>query len=158
MDKERIHHSDQCLIDFETLVHSPKQKLMKHSQLHMDIFWDSFSTSAICIYILLTRIHPNLKGMVYCSAIALGGVEEWDFVWRMFQNTYLASEASRLRSAMACTKTPWLLNRYLAYTLDPTKIRKQDATSTIQYIAHNVVGMPLAWNFVRSKWSYIFQQ
>ncbi|MED6292745.1 hypothetical protein CHARACLAT_003605 [Characodon lateralis] len=103
-------------------------------------------------------IHPNLKGTVYCSAITLGGVEEWDFVWRMFQNTSLASEASRLRSAMACTKTPWLLNRYLAYTLDPTKIRKQDATSTIQYIAHNVVGMPLAWNFVRSKWSYIFQQ
>ncbi|KAM4744490.1 aminopeptidase N-like [Anableps anableps] len=103
-------------------------------------------------------IHPNLKGTVYCSAVAFGSVEEWDFAWRMFQNTSLASEASRLRAAMACTKTPWLLNRYLEYTLDPTKIRKQDATSTIQFIARNVVGMPLAWNFVRAKWSYIFQQ
>lgn len=52
----------------------------------------------------------------------------------------------------------FLWARYLEYTLDPTKIRKQDATSTIQYIARNVVGMPLAWNFVRAKWSYIFQQ
>lgn len=103
-------------------------------------------------------IHPNLKGTVYCHAIAFGDVEEWDFAWRMFQNASLASEASRLRSAMACTKQPWLLNRYLEYTLDPNKIRKQDATSTIQVIAHNVVGMPLAWNFVRAKWSYIFQQ
>ncbi|KAM4593082.1 aminopeptidase N-like isoform 1-T3 [Odontesthes bonariensis] len=103
-------------------------------------------------------IHPNLKGTVYCYAIAFGGVEEWDFAWRMFKNATLASEASRLRSAMACTKTPWLLNRYLEYTLDPAKIRKQDATSTIQNIAGNVVGMPLAWNFVRAKWSYIFQQ
>uniref|UniRef100_A0A671Y3W1 Aminopeptidase n=1 Tax=Sparus aurata TaxID=8175 RepID=A0A671Y3W1_SPAAU len=102
-------------------------------------------------------IHPNLKSTVYCAAIAFGGVEEWDFAWRMFKNATLASEASRLRSAMACTKVPWLLNRYLDYTLDPTKIRKQDATSTIQYIARNVVGMPLAWNFVRAKWSYIFQ-
>ncbi|XP_028257939.1 aminopeptidase N-like [Parambassis ranga] len=103
-------------------------------------------------------IHPNLKSTVYCHAIALGGVEEWDFAWSMFKNATLASEASRLRSAMACTKAPWLLNRYLEYTLDPAKIRKQDATSTIQYIARNVVGMPLAWNFVREKWSYIFNQ
>uniref|UniRef100_A0A7N9ATG0 Aminopeptidase n=1 Tax=Mastacembelus armatus TaxID=205130 RepID=A0A7N9ATG0_9TELE len=103
-------------------------------------------------------ILANLKSTVYCSAIAFGGVEEWDFAWTMFQNATLASEASRLRSAMACTKVPWLLNRYLEYTLDPTKIRKQDATSTVQYIARNVVGMPLAWNFVRARWSYIFQQ
>ncbi|XP_028292454.1 aminopeptidase N-like [Gouania willdenowi] len=102
-------------------------------------------------------IHPNLKSTVYCTAIAFGGAEEWNFAWRMFKNSTLASEASRLRSAMACTKLPWLLNRYLEYTLDPTKIRKQDATSTIQYIARNVVGMPLAWNFVRSRWSFIFQ-
>ncbi|KAF3832215.1 hypothetical protein F7725_025880 [Dissostichus mawsoni] len=76
----------------------------------------------------LNPIHPNLKNTVYCHAIARGGVEEWDFAWKM----------------------------YLEYTLDPTKIRKQDATSTIRSIAGNVVGMPLAWNFVRARWSYIF--
>ncbi|KAM8895416.1 aminopeptidase N-like isoform 1-T3 [Spinachia spinachia] len=103
-------------------------------------------------------IHPNLKSTVYCTAIALGGVEEWDFAWRMFKNATLASEASRLRAALACTKAPWLLNRYLDYTLDPTKIRKQDATSTIQYIAQNTVGVPLTWNFVRARWNYLFEQ
>ncbi|XP_068175753.1 aminopeptidase N-like isoform X2 [Antennarius striatus] len=56
-------------------------------------------------------IHPNLKSTVYCSAIAFGGVEEWDFAWMMFKNATLASEASRLRAAMSCTKIPWLLNR-----------------------------------------------
>lgn len=59
------------------------------------------------------RIHPNLKSTVYCNAIAFGGAEEWDFAWRMFKSATLASEASRLRSAMACTKVPWLLNRYV---------------------------------------------
>ncbi|XP_068612842.1 aminopeptidase N-like [Brachionichthys hirsutus] len=103
-------------------------------------------------------IHPNLKSTVYCSAIAFGGVEEWDFAWMMFKNATLASEASKLRAAMACTKIPWLLNRYLEYTVDPTKIRKQDTTSTIQHVAQNVVGLPLAWKFVRERWSYIFQQ
>lgn len=103
-------------------------------------------------------IHPNLKSTVYCNAVAFGGHEEWDFAWKMFRNATVASEASRLREALACTKTPWLLNRYLEYTLDPSKIRKQDATSTIQYIARNIVGMPLAWDFVRARWRYIFEQ
>lgn len=48
--------------------------------------------------------------------------------------------------------------RYLEYTLDPQKIRKQDATSTIVYIANNVVGQSLTWDFVRARWSYIFTQ
>lgn len=103
-------------------------------------------------------IHPNLKTTVYCSAIASGGLEEWDFAWRMFKNATVATESAKIRASLACAKAPWLLNRYLEYTLDPTKIRKQDATSTIQSIANNVVGVPLAWDFLRAKWSYIFKQ
>ncbi|KAJ8249447.1 hypothetical protein GJAV_G00235020 [Gymnothorax javanicus] len=103
-------------------------------------------------------IHPNLRSTVYCSAIATGGVAEWDFAWKMFLNTSMASEAEKLRAGLACTREPWLLNRYLEYTLDPSKIRKQDATSTIVYIANNVVGQPLAWDFVRMRWEYIFTQ
>ncbi|XP_067104822.1 aminopeptidase N-like isoform X3 [Osmerus mordax] len=103
-------------------------------------------------------IHPNLKTVVYCNAIAAGGVEEWDFAWNMSKTTTVATEAAKLRSSLACTKAPWLLNRYLGYSLNPAMIRKQDATSTIQYIANNVVGMPLAWDFLRAKWKHIFEQ
>ncbi|XP_069580456.1 aminopeptidase N-like [Brachyistius frenatus] len=103
-------------------------------------------------------IHPNLRSTVYCNAIAAGGAEEWEFAWKEFRNTTIASEAEKLRSAMSCTKQPWLLNRYLEYTLNPDLIRKQDATSTIVYIANNVVGQSLAWDFIRARWSYIFTQ
>lgn len=56
-------------------------------------------------------IHPNLRLTVYCNAIAAGGEAEWDFAWKQFKNMTVASEAEKLRSAMACTKQPWLLNR-----------------------------------------------
>ncbi|KAM8893465.1 aminopeptidase Ey-like [Spinachia spinachia] len=102
------------------------------------------------------KISPNLKYTVYCSAIAAGGVEEWDFAWSMFRNTTIATEADKLMSALSCTQLPWLLNRYLDYCLDPEKIRKQDATSTIISIANNAIGQPLAWDFVRAKWGHIF--
>ncbi|XP_054476641.1 aminopeptidase N-like isoform X2 [Anoplopoma fimbria] len=104
------------------------------------------------------QIHPNLRSTVYCNAIAAGGAKEWEFAWSQFQNATIAIEADKLRSALACTKQPWLLNRYLEYTLDPDMIRKQDATSTIVYIANNVVGQSLAWDFVRAQWSYIFKE
>ncbi|XP_037111087.1 alanyl (membrane) aminopeptidase b [Syngnathus acus] len=103
-------------------------------------------------------IHPNLRSTVYCNAIAAGGAKEWDFAWSEFQSATIASEAEKLRAALACTKQPWLLNRYLESTLNSTLIRKQDATSTIVYIANNAIGQSLAWDFVRARWSFIFTQ
>lgn len=102
-------------------------------------------------------IHPNLRRTVYCSAIATGGQDEWDFAWKMFQNVTVATEAASLRSALACTKEPWLLNRYLQWTLDRTRIRKQDVASSIQAVARNVVGAPLAWSFIRANWEHMVQ-
>ncbi|KAL1247303.1 hypothetical protein QQF64_022679 [Cirrhinus molitorella] len=103
-------------------------------------------------------IKANLRSTVYCSAIAAGGEQEWDFAWQEFEKATVAAEKDKLRAAMACATEPWLLNRYLKYTLDPNKIRKQDATSTIISIAGNVVGQSLAWDFVRANWEYIFNQ
>ena len=56
-------------------------------------------------------IHPNLRNTVYCSAMAAGGVEEWDFGWSMYKSATIASEADKLMYALSCTKQPWLLNR-----------------------------------------------
>ncbi|XP_061825773.2 aminopeptidase N-like [Nerophis lumbriciformis] len=106
----------------------------------------------------INPIHANLRSTVYCNAIAAGGAKEWEFAWSAFEKASIAIEADKLRAALSCTKQPWLLNRYLEYTLNPSKIRKQDATSTMVYIANNVIGQSLAWDFVRAHWSYIFTQ
>ncbi|ROL43252.1 Aminopeptidase N [Anabarilius grahami] len=104
------------------------------------------------------QIHPNLRRAIYCSAIAAGDEDDWEFVWNEYQRATTAAEKDKLRYALSCTKEIWLLNRYLEYTLDPSKIRKMDMVSTINYIAKNVAGQPLAWDFVRGKWSYITQE
>ncbi|XP_056137350.1 aminopeptidase N-like isoform X2 [Lampris incognitus] len=103
-------------------------------------------------------IHPNLRLTVYCSAIAAGGVAEWEFGWAQFKNATVATEASKLMSALACTTNKLQLQRYLLYTLEPTMIRKQDATSVIVSIAGNREGQDLAWKFVREQWKYMFTQ
>ncbi|NXX83399.1 AMPN Aminopeptidase, partial [Urocolius indicus] len=101
-------------------------------------------------------IPPNLRSSIYCTIVAMGGEEAWDFIWDRFTEATVVSEADKLRTALTCSTIPWILNRYLQYTIDPSKIRKQDATSTINSIASNVVGQPLAWDFIRSKWKTLF--
>ncbi|KAA0714960.1 Aminopeptidase N [Triplophysa tibetana] len=103
-------------------------------------------------------IHPNLRRAIYCSAIAAGDEEDWEFAWEEFQRATVAGEKDKLRYALSCTKEIWLLNRYLQYTLDPTKIKKMDVVSTVNYIAENVAGQPLAWDFVRGQWAYLTQE
>ncbi|XP_066491470.1 aminopeptidase N [Tiliqua scincoides] len=103
-------------------------------------------------------IPPNLRSTIYCNAIATGGEEAWDFAWKMFLNATVVSEADKLRGALTCSREPWILQRYLQWTLDPSKIRRQDATSTINSIASNVVGQGLVWDFVRANWETLFTQ
>ncbi|XP_047678558.1 alanyl (membrane) aminopeptidase-like b [Tachysurus fulvidraco] len=103
------------------------------------------------------RIPPNLKSTIYCNAIAAGNEDDWEFAWKKYEESRVASEQDVLRYALSCTKMIWLLNRYLEYTLDPNKIRKMDVVSTINYIARNVAGQALAWDFIRAQWDYISQ-
>ncbi|XP_034734454.1 alanyl (membrane) aminopeptidase a [Etheostoma cragini] len=103
-------------------------------------------------------IHPNLRSVIYCQAVAAGGKTEWDFAWARYQSSGDTSEKEQLRRALSCTKKIWLLNRYLEYTLDPDKIRLMDVGSTISDIAMNPAGHALAWNFIRAHWDYVSEQ
>uniref|UniRef100_A0A3Q3BRN1 Aminopeptidase n=1 Tax=Kryptolebias marmoratus TaxID=37003 RepID=A0A3Q3BRN1_KRYMA len=101
-------------------------------------------------------IHPNLRSAVYCSAVAAGGPAEWDFGWSQFKNASVASEASKLLTALACSADTELLRRYLSYTLNSSMIRKQDATSVITAVAANRAGQNLSWDFLRVQWEFLF--
>uniref|UniRef100_A0A3Q4HA78 Aminopeptidase n=1 Tax=Neolamprologus brichardi TaxID=32507 RepID=A0A3Q4HA78_NEOBR len=111
-----------------------------------------------CVNCNLFRIHPNLRSVVYCSAIAAGDEAEWEFGWLQFKIASVANEANKLMFALACTNNTELLNRYLSYTLNSTIIRKQDATSVITSVASNRAGQKLAWDFVRNHWEYMFTE
>lgn len=101
-------------------------------------------------------ISPNLKSTVYCTGVAEGGEEEWNFAWEQYINSNVATEKSKLLSAMGCTKEVWILSRYLdmAFT-EGSGIRKQDASQVFAAVARNDVGRYLAWNFLRDQWQQI---
>ncbi|MPC23578.1 Aminopeptidase N [Portunus trituberculatus] len=102
-------------------------------------------------------ISPNLKATVYCHAIAEGGEHEWTFAWQQYVAANVGSEKVTLLRAMACTRRPWLLSKYLEMALSPDSgIRKQDAHTVFGAIASNDVGRQLAWVFLQDHWDDIY--
>lgn len=57
------------------------------------------------------RVPPNLRSAIYCSMVATGGEDAWNFIWDRFREAPVVSEADKLRTALSCSPHPWILNR-----------------------------------------------
>lgn len=101
-------------------------------------------------------ISPNLKSVVYCTAIRIGGQVEWDFAWQRYLNTNVGSEKDLLLQALGCSREVWILSRYLDWAItENSGIRKQDARRVFGFVAGNPIGQPLAFNYLRNNWARI---
>lgn len=99
------------------------------------------------------RVPPNLRSVVYCTAIKHGDQLEWEFAWSRYKNTSVSSEEEILLSAMGCTRETWLLARYLDMSLDEVAgIRKQDTFRVFGSVADNIIGHPMTFNFIRNNY------
>ncbi|CAG9766839.1 unnamed protein product [Ceutorhynchus assimilis] len=92
-------------------------------------------------------IPKDLAGVIYCTALKYGGENEWNFLWHKYKQSNVATEKSNLLNILGCTREIWLLNRYLEWSLDDTKIRRQDSSSVFNSVAMNDVGYFLAKQF-----------
>ncbi|KAL3271137.1 hypothetical protein HHI36_021634 [Cryptolaemus montrouzieri] len=99
-------------------------------------------------------IQPNIRHIVYCTAIRQGGKPEWDFAYHEYKRTNSPTEKNVLIDALGCTKHEWLLSRYLNVVLDDESysMRIQDADRIFESIANNKFGSQLAFNFLRRNW------
>ncbi|XP_038059590.1 aminopeptidase N-like [Patiria miniata] len=101
----------------------------------------------------LEIIPINQKQTVYCTAIATGRTEEFDFALRQYLNTTDAAQRSALLMSLACTRQSWQLNTLLYYTIDSAvTIKAQDVPATITAVAANPIGASLAWDFFRANY------
>ena len=61
------------------------------------------------------RINPNFRLVVYCQALAQGGEEEWNFVWKTYKEETDSQEKITLLNALACTKNNELAQRFISF-------------------------------------------
>lgn len=93
-------------------------------------------------------IPRDLRSVVYCQALKVGGENYWEFLWERYQNSNVATEKQQILGSLACVKELWLLQRYLQWSIDPTKVRKQDSTLVFSSVAENEIGYLLAKDFL----------
>lgn len=67
--------------------------------------------------LILSRISPNLRNTVYCTAVRVGGAEQWHFIRERFAHARSGSERDLLLTALGCTRLPWLLIRFIVFTI-----------------------------------------
>lgn len=91
----------------------------------------------------------DLRSVVYCTAIRLGGEEEWNFLWKSYAASNVGSEKVMVLKSLACSREIWLLQRYLDMSLDESSgIRKQDSAFVFSSIATGDIGFHLAKAFL----------
>ncbi|XP_036213132.2 aminopeptidase N [Bactrocera oleae] len=100
-------------------------------------------------------IPPNLRGIVYCTAIQYGNEFEWDFAFQRYRSTSVSTEKELLLSALGCSLEPWILSRYLRRSISGEDIRKQDVYRVFAAVSSNVVGQQIAFDFMRNNWNEI---
>lgn len=116
-----------------------------------------------------------VKGVVACTAIRHGGELEWNFAFKRFRESNVASEKATLLSSLTCTQESWILAKWvcllisnrnfvrycisvisfrmLEMCLNPAVgFRTQDALDVIKTLAENPIGRFMTFNFVREKW------
>ncbi|XP_063952709.1 aminopeptidase N-like [Lytechinus pictus] len=102
-------------------------------------------------------ISNNLKTTIWCNGIREGGQSEWEFGWNQYLTSKDSSEKSSWLSALGCSRQPWILNRYLMYTIaEDSQVRKQDVSAVLSAVGSNHVGTDLMWDFIRTEYDKIF--
>jgi len=98
-------------------------------------------------------IRAQLKSLIYSTGVESGGAKEWDFVFGKFRIEKNPTEKSKLQSALSSTQKPWILRKWLGYSLDSSIIRSQDTVYVITDVSgSNPVGKYVAWDFARANW------
>ncbi|XP_015271771.1 PREDICTED: aminopeptidase Q [Gekko japonicus] len=90
---------------------------------------------------------------ICCYGIRMGRDKEWDFAWKMYSsNDVEKNDKSAILSDLACTREPWLLQRFLQYTLNDSIISPDQVSEVIGSVAATEVGYRIAWNFLTENW------
>ncbi|GIY36508.1 aminopeptidase N [Caerostris extrusa] len=80
-------------------------------------------------------------------------------MWQRYKVEQVASEKDKFMYALACAQEPWLLTRYLNWSLSSESgIRRQDGSYVFRSVGAKLYGRDLTFNYIRDKWNVIFDR
>ncbi|XP_055379130.1 aminopeptidase N-like [Condylostylus longicornis] len=100
----------------------------------------------------------ELRSVVYCTAVRHGNENEWNFLWKRYKKSNVASEKTSILVSLGCSREVWVLQRYLDWSFNETTgIRKQDVSTVFGAIARSDIGYHLAKEFLFLNFEKIYK-
>jgi len=98
------------------------------------------------------KINPNLRDVVYTTAIRLGGEDEWNFLWNRFLGEKIDSERLKLINALGVATSEKSITKYLDETLSMENVRLQDVTYINRAIGSYAPGRRFQFEWLLVNW------
>ncbi|EDV23636.1 uncharacterized protein TRIADDRAFT_57042 [Trichoplax adhaerens] len=128
-------------------------------QYHLQILKPAVDTlGVIDIGTDIEKIPGSLREVAFRTGIEYGSVQEWDFVYNIYRTTLIPTERSSAFYAMSFPRDPYIINRYLQFATDPTKIDPSNSMTVFVFLTFNPVGRDLVWEYVRQNTGYFMNR
>uniref|UniRef100_A0A1A9WJU5 Aminopeptidase N n=1 Tax=Glossina brevipalpis TaxID=37001 RepID=A0A1A9WJU5_9MUSC len=94
------------------------------------------------------HIPVDIRPIVYCTSIRHGNKDDWNFLWKIYLESNVASEKHAIIFSLSCSYNGTLLRTYIEMTYDKNEyIKRQDSTFAFSSIARNEIGYHLAKDY-----------
>ncbi|XP_060648942.1 aminopeptidase N-like isoform X1 [Drosophila nasuta] len=103
-------------------------------------------------------VPQNLRTVIYCTAVQHGDADDWNFFWRRYTNSSVASEKRLILLSLSCSRKVDQIEHYLKVIFrEKSLIRKQDVSQIFEAIVRNDIGFHIAKDFVMHKFEKLKQ-
>ena len=101
-------------------------------------------------------IPTHVRSTALCTAISASSSSVWEFVYQRYLASSNPSKKITLLESLACSGEVWVLQRFLAMSLnEEAGVKKQDGYRVIAAVAGKSLGRYVAWNWIRDNWSVL---
>jgi glutamyl aminopeptidase len=104
------------------------------------------------------EVPVDVRDAVYRVGIEEGDEDCWNFLYTRYTRTQDSSEARRILRALTRSFDPVLLKRILAYSLQTDKVKSQDTSRIVIYVAQNRLGKTIAWEWIQQSYDQLFER
>lgn len=113
-----------------------------------------YATKAFSAYVKgdANAIHPNLRTSVFVQCAKEGGPEEFDALFKIYQNPPTVKEKASALTALGAFRTDELMTKILKLVLDPEIIKEQDLSTALACLTTHKDGVYKLWEWMSSNW------
>lgn len=114
--------------------------------LAMELFNNSLAEGGAAVPV-------DIRDAVYRVGVEEGGAAAWDALYERFRVSLDSGESRRILRALTRSPDPATLAKLLDWSSDPLRIKTQDQSRVVIYVALNPKGREIAWQWVKGQWT-----